>query len=228
MKKLLTTIGVKKKLITIAGILLLGAVGFAFRDLRYFSPEDIFRFLELNPFIAPLAFITIFVLMTLLALPTLPLNIGAGFLWGPFLGGFYTVLAASLGAGIAFCLARYLAGDFLYGRFRKLRWFSLVDQVDRSGWKVIAFTRLNPIFPTAILNYLFGLTAIKFWPYYFSTVIFISPMVMIFAYLGDSAGGIVLRDADYQYTQTIFGISAALTMLLLLYFGFKRFLAGRH
>ena len=217
----------RKRFIAAVGILILAATGFALKEAGYLAPETIFSFLNAHPILAPAAFVALFVVMTLLVLPTLPLNLGAGFLWGPYWGGFYTVVGASLGAAIAFLVSRYLAAELLNRHFRHRTWIWLLEQVRQQDWKVVAFTRINPIFPTAPLNYFFGLTTIKFWPYLLATVLFIAPMAVLFAYLGDSVGGFVLRGNAYQFVQNILGASAAITMLILLRFGLKRLLKGR-
>lgn len=212
----------RKRFIAAVGILLLATTGVLLKEAGYLAPEIFFGFLNAHPMLAPIAFVALFVLMTLLLLPTLPLNLGAGFLWGPYLGGFYTVVGASLGAAIAFLVSRHFAAELLNRYFRHRTWIWLMEQVHKQDWKVVAFTRINPIFPTALLNYFFGLTPIRFGSYLATTVVFIAPMALVFAYLGDSVGGFLLRGNAYQFAQNILGASAAITIILLLRFGLKR------
>ena len=227
---ILATIGriVRRKRFFFAlGILILAAGGLALKEAGYLAPETVFVFLDAHPLLAPLAFIGLLVIMTLLLLPTLPLNLGAGFLWGPYLGGFYTVAGASIGAAIAFLVSRYLAAELVNRHFRHRTWIWLLEQVRQQDWKVVAFTRINPIFPTAPLNYFFGLTSIPFWSYLLATIVFIAPMAILFAYLGDSVGGFLLRGDAYQFVQNILGASATISVLIALRFGLKRLLKDR-
>jgi uncharacterized membrane protein YdjX (TVP38/TMEM64 family) len=217
----------RKRFIFAVGILVLATAGLALKEAGYLAPETVFGFLDAHPLLAPLAFIVLLVAMTLLLLPTLPLNLGAGFLWGPYLGGFYTVTGASIGAAIAFLVSRYLAAELVNRHFRHRTWIWLLEQVRQQDWKVVAFTRINPIFPTAPLNYFFGLTSIPFWSYLLATVVFIAPMAVLFAYLGDSVGGFLLRGDDYQFVQNILGASATITVLFALRFGLKHLLESR-
>lgn len=217
----------RKRFIVAVGILILAATGFALKEAGYLAPETIFSFLNAHPILAPAAFVALFVVMTLLMLPTLPLNLGAGFLWGPYWGGFYTVVGASLGAAIAFLVSRYLAAELLNRHFRHRTWIWLLEQVRQQDWKVVAFTRINPIFPTAPLNYFFGLTTIRFWPYLLATMVFIAPMAVLFSYLGDSLGSFVLSGDAYHFVRSILGASAAISILVVLRFGMKRFLKGQ-
>lgn len=214
----------RKRFIATVGILILAAIGFTIDEAGYLDLATIFNFLRAHPILAPVAFIALSFIMTLLMLPTLPLNLGAGFLWGPYFGGLYTLVGASLGAAIAFLISRHLAAELLNRHFRHRTWIWLLEQVRQQDWKVVAFTRINPIFPTAPLNYFFGLTTIKFWPYLIATVVFIAPMVVLFAHLGDAVGGFVLRGSAHQFVQNILGVSAAISMLVLLRVALKRLL----
>lgn len=217
----------RKRFIVACGLLLLAVVGVLLKQAGYLAPEAIFGFLDSHPLLAPLAFLGLLVAMTLLLLPTLPLNLGAGFLWGPYWGGLYTVAGASIGAALAFLISRYLAVDLVNRHFKHRTLVWLLEEVRRQNWKVVAFTRINPIFPTAPLNYFFGLTSIPFWPYLLATVVFIAPMAFLFAYLGDSVGGFLLRGDAYRFVQNILGASAAITVLLGLRFALKRLFKGR-
>ncbi len=216
----------RKRFVFAVGILGLAVAGLALKRAGYLAPETVFGFLDAHPFLAPFAFLVLFVAMTLLLLPTLPLNLGAGFLWGPYWGGLYTVTGASIGAALAFLISRYLAAELVDRHFRHRTWVWLLEQVRQQNWKVVAFTRINPIFPTAPLNYFFGLTQIPFWSYLMATAIFIAPFAFLFAYLGDSVGGFLLRGDAYQFVQNILGASAAITTLFALRLALKHLLKG--
>ncbi|MBV9488478.1 MAG: VTT domain-containing protein [Verrucomicrobia bacterium] len=97
----------------------------------------------------------------LLLLPGGVLSIGGGFFFGLW-WGFAIVLSGNLlGAATAFIIARRL------GRQRIERWllnnrrFRLLDRaIDRHGWKIIVLSQLNPLAPSSLLNYLYGLTRV--------------------------------------------------------------------
>lgn len=217
----------RKRFLVVAGLLMLAAAGFRLKEAGYLAPEAVFGFLDAHPFLAPVAFLALFVVMTLLLLPTLPLNLGAGFLWGPYWGGLYTVVGAAVGASLAFLISRYLAADFANRHFRHRTWLWLLKEVQEQNWKIVGFTRINPIFPTAPLNYFYGLTSIPFWSYLLATVIFIAPMAFLFAYLGESVGGFLLRGDAQQFVKNLLGASAAITVLFALRYGLKRLLKDR-
>jgi uncharacterized membrane protein YdjX (TVP38/TMEM64 family) len=83
--------------------------------------------------------------------------------------------------------------DFVRLKISNERWHWLQDKVNQHGWKAIAFTRLIPVFPFNLLNYLFGLTPIAFGQYLWSTFVFMLPACIAFVAFGSSLGELILR-----------------------------------
>ncbi len=198
-------------------VILLILIAFYLRQSGYISQEGIFSFLERDRILSPLIFILLYAIMPSLFLPTLPLSIGSGFLWGPILGVVFSIIGATLGACLPFLIARYIVGRQLLLGARFLPWKWVLEQVDKNSWKVVAFTRLNPIFPSNILSYLFGLTSISFVRYAWSTCLFMIPLNILFVSLGSAFGSFV-RFGDMQGVMICMAI-ALVTLILL--FGLK-------
>jgi uncharacterized membrane protein YdjX (TVP38/TMEM64 family) len=131
----------------------------------------------------PLVFIGIYALATVLFLPGSVLTLAGGALFGPLWGTLYNLLGATLGAGLAFLVARYLAGDWVQARAKGLL-ARLVQGVEAEGWRFVAFTRLVPLFPFNLLNYALGITRIPFLPYLLATLVFMLPGAVAYTYLG--------------------------------------------
>ena len=112
---------------------------------------------------APLLFMLIYALAAVLFLPGSVLTLAGGALFGPVLGTFYNLTGATLGATLAFLIARYLASDWVAkkagGRVKQL-----INGVENEGWRFVAFVRLVPLFPFNLLNYALGLTRLKLQP----------------------------------------------------------------
>src|SRR3989344_6476566 len=85
----------------------------------------------------PLVFMGIYALGTVLFLPGSVLTLAGGALFGPVAGTFYSLTGATLGAVLAFLIARYLAQDWV-ARKASGRMKQLLDGVDAEGWKVPA------------------------------------------------------------------------------------------
>jgi uncharacterized membrane protein YdjX (TVP38/TMEM64 family) len=100
--------------------------------------------------------------------------------------GFLTAQAgATLGAGLAFLVSRYLA------RRRVARWVSskpafaaVDDAIGSEGWKIVLLTRCCPLFPYIFQNYAFGLTRVSFSHYALGSFLGLVPTTLAFAYLG--------------------------------------------
>jgi uncharacterized membrane protein YdjX (TVP38/TMEM64 family)/rhodanese-related sulfurtransferase len=133
--------------------------------------------------VAPLMFILIYALAAVLFLPGSALTLAGGALFGPVLGTFYNLTGATLGATLAFLIARYLAADWVTnktgGRVKQL-----INGVEGEGWRFVAFVRLVPLFPFNLLNYALGLTRLRLLHYILATSLFMLPGTIAFTYLG--------------------------------------------
>ena len=56
--------------------------------------------------------------------------------------------------------------------------------MERDAWKIIFLSQLHPLFPTSLLNYLYGLTRIRFGVYMLWTTIGRAPGLFLYTYLG--------------------------------------------
>lgn len=131
----------------------------------------------------PLVFMAIYAIGTLLFLPGAVLTLAGGALFGPIAGTFYNLTGATVGATLAFLVARYLASDYITqrvgGRARQL-----IEGVEAEGWRFIAFVRLVPLFPFNVLNYALGLTRIKLSHYIITSYIAMLPGALAYTWLG--------------------------------------------
>ncbi len=133
---------------------------------------------------APALFIVVYAIATVFMIPGSALTLAGGALFGPLLGAACNLGGASLGAGLAFLVARYLGADWVERKTRGGRLQRLREGVEAEGWRFVAFTRLVPLFPFVLLNYAFGLTRIRFWHYLLATAICMLPAAFAFTYLG--------------------------------------------
>jgi uncharacterized membrane protein YdjX (TVP38/TMEM64 family) len=132
------------------------------------------------------AYILLYTIAPSLFLPGLPITIVGGILFGPLWGVVYTITGATAGACLAFLISRYVARDWIQSRLTGPRWRQLDKNVEKIGWKIVAFTRLVPLFPFNLLNYAFGLTPISFLPYAVTTFICMLPACIAFIVFSSS------------------------------------------
>jgi len=131
----------------------------------------------------PLLFILIYALAAVFFLPGSVLTLAGGALFGPVWGTVYNLAGATIGATLAFLVARYLASEWVEqktgGRLKQLK-----NGVEGEGWRFVAFVRLVPLFPFNLLNYALGLTRIKLSHYVIATFVCMAPAGFAYTYLG--------------------------------------------
>ena len=136
---------------------------------RHVSPDTLGQLVDwlqgLGP-LGPVVYGLAYFALELVAVPALPLTVGAGYLFGVTRGSAVVSVAATSAAAASFLLARYGARDFIQGLARRYPKFRAVDRaVGREGFKFVLLLRLSPLLPFALSNYLYGLTSVKFAPY---------------------------------------------------------------
>jgi uncharacterized membrane protein YdjX (TVP38/TMEM64 family) len=139
--------------------------------------------------------------------PLSPLAMGAGAIFG-FWGGFLAITLGTNGASaLNFLIARYVARKPISRRLANHEKFRVIDAaVGREGWKIIALLRLCPL-PFGLANYCYGLTAIRFWPYFIATFFAIIPANCFFVWLGASTHAFVEdRNAKHPGHMIILGV----------------------
>jgi uncharacterized membrane protein YdjX (TVP38/TMEM64 family) len=131
----------------------------------------------------PVLFMAIYALATVLFLPGSVLTLAGGALFGPVWGTLWNLTGATVGAALAFLVARYLGADWVARRAGP-RLSRLNQGVSAEGWRFVAFVRLVPIFPFNLLNYALGLTRIPFLAYVVASWIFMLPGTVAYTWLG--------------------------------------------
>ena len=138
--------------------------------------------------LAPIAFILIYIVSCVMAVPASILTLGGGFLFGFGWGITYVLIGAILGAVASFLVGRYLARDWVARKVENNAKFKAIDEaIAREGWRIVLLARLAPIFPYAVLNYGFALTRVSLVHYALATAIGIVPAMFAFVYFGSLA-----------------------------------------
>ena len=170
----------------IALALLLTGLAFALRSLPVrASLERATLWIESLGWWAPATFVLIYVACALLLVPRAVLTVGAGFLFGPLWGLLWALLAINLGAHLAFLSGRHLARAAVERRTHDHgRLQALDDAVSGGGWRIVALTRLSPVFPYSFLNYAYGLTRVGWSDFAFGSLAGMFPGTLLLVILG--------------------------------------------
>jgi len=131
-----------------------------------------------------LLFVAIYIVGAVVLAPEALLTILAGFAYGAW-GLPVVLVAATIGASLAFLIARYLARDRVRALVAERRNLAAIDRaVAADGWKIVALLRLSPLVPFNLQNYLFGVTAIPFAHFACATFLGIIPGTVLYLYIG--------------------------------------------
>lgn len=164
-------------------VFLIAGIAAAITYRKQFDVDVLADWLAGAGVMAPLLFIGIYVISTVLFLPGAVLTIAGGVLFGPAWGTFYNLTGATIGATMAFLIARYFTSDLVCRKTGG--WLrQLVEGVEAEGWRFVAFVRLVPLFPFNLLNYALGLTRIRLFHYVVTSYICMLPGAVAYTYLG--------------------------------------------
>lgn len=115
------------------------------------------------------------------------MTLGAGFLFGIVNGSITISIASTSGAALAFLIGRTVARGWVESKARANPKFNAIDTaVRKNGIKIVLLTRLSPVFPFTLLNYLFGVTRIAFWEYVLASWIGMLPGTIMYIYFGSA------------------------------------------
>lgn len=174
---------VKKKTIFFVVILSLVATGLVVYFLGGISPDTLQIWLGQTGVWTPLIYIVIYVLATVLILPSTALNLTGGAIFGPWLGTLWTSIAAIIAAVVSFTFTRTVGREMVAARLGgKLQ--SMDDRFQQGGLFYMFAIRLLPIIPYGLVNFTAGLTSIRFRDYFLGTLLGTVPGILPFVLLG--------------------------------------------
>lgn len=160
-----------------------------------------------------LAFIVIYILASVLFISGAALTLGAGALFGVVQGSILVSVASTLAAACSFLVGRYIARGWVAKQIENQPRFKAIDKaVAQEAWKIVALTRLSPIFPFVFLNYAFGVTKVSFGEYVLASWIGMMPGTVMYVYFG--AAGKAAATAATEGTQSLLKTSLFLVGLV--------------
>ena len=122
---------------------------------------------------------------TVLFLPGGVLSLGGGFFFGLWWGTVLVLLGNLLGAAVAFWVGQRLGRRFVREKILcDDRWAALDRAIARRGPRIIFFSQLNPLFPTSLFNYLYGITKVGFWECMKWVALGRLPGIFLYCYFG--------------------------------------------
>jgi len=162
-------------------------------------------------FWGPLVFAAAYAVAVVLFVPGSALTLAAGALFGVGQGLLVAFTAATVGASVAFLVARYVARSAIEEKVAGNERFAAIDRaVGREGRKIVLLLRLSPVFPFSFLNYALGLTRVAFVDYVVACVGML-PGTLLYVYYG-SVLGLAARAAGGAAPERGLGYYAVLAL----------------
>ncbi|MGH1479301.1 MAG: TVP38/TMEM64 family protein [Geminicoccales bacterium] len=116
-------------------------------------------------------------------LPSAPIALSAGAVYGHFWGALYVLAGSEIGALGAFLLARFLGFEALQARFGAALNQGLFGSQNALMWTVF-ISRLMPFISFDIVSYAAGLTRLTLWRFALATLAGIVPASFLLAHFG--------------------------------------------
>lgn len=163
----------------------------------------------------PIVYVLIYTAAVVAALPSTLFAFAAGVLFGTVTGVIVSNLGATLGACLAFLAGRSFARDAVKRMVGKHPQFKKLDEwTAKNGDWIVILTRLFPLLPFNLLNYAFGLTRIRFWPYAFWTWLCMIPATIIYVGGADAFHqGLAQGKVPWGLVGAIVGLVVGLVLL---------------
>ena len=140
------------------------------------------------------AFILASALLTCALFPGPLLAGAAGLLFGTALGTPVAIAAATLGAVLAFCIARFVAHDAVQTLTGE-RLAPVQEWIERRGFWAVLYARIAPGVPYSFVNYAAGLTRVSLPAFAAATAIGCAPRAFAYTALGGSLDDLTSPEA---------------------------------
>jgi len=168
--------------------------GLAIYLLGGIDPNQLQGWLTQEGIWAPIIYIVLYTVATVLVLPSTALNLTSGAIFGPWLGTLWTSIAAVIAAVVAFAFTRTVGREMVAQKLAG-RWQAMDAEMHQGGLFYMFALRLLPIIPYGLVNFAAGLTSIRFQDYLLATILGTIPGVLPFVMLG-SFGLRAMRTGD--------------------------------
>lgn len=165
----------------------------------------IYKYVEDNYLLSSLAYIFFLIASIVVAPISSPIFLISGWMFHPLLATFYNIAGWSIGAGIAFKIAKYFGRPMIlkFISLKKLDYYESILPKNLEFWWIVLFRMITPV---DILSYALGIFSnISFSRYMLATIIGITPFSIIFAY----GGNIILKE---RYSTLVFLLILAIAI----------------
>jgi uncharacterized membrane protein YdjX (TVP38/TMEM64 family) len=182
----------KKTKIGLLIVIILFVIAFFLFDIQQYAKLDyikaeqqnIFEYYKQNVFFIMVLFVFLYILVTALSLPVATvLTLLGGALFGFSTGLIIVSFASTIGATLAFMMARFLAQDYVQKNYEN-QLYKINKKFESEGAFYLFALRLVPLFPFFIINVVMALMPIKPWTFYWISQLGMLPGTIVYVYAG--------------------------------------------
>ncbi len=198
-------------LIVLAGVIVLI---FAMGWNRYLSLDTLrdhgaqfHAFKDAHYILCLLILMAVFAVLTASVVPgVFFVTITAGYLFGPWVGGVSTSIAATVGALIVYAVARSALGEALRRKAERDKGMmqKVCNAIDKDTFWYVLASRLAVVVPFHMINVAAGIMAVRLGPYTVATVIGLLPAHIIYCWIGARLNELLKTNPNPDF-QALFG-----------------------
>ena len=179
----------RRVLWTVAAVLALAAAGWLLPVKQWLGAA--LTWAAAHPEPSALVFIALYVLATVCLVPGLILTLAGGAIFGLARGVALVSAGSVLGASAAFFIGRTLAREWTRQRIAAWPRFRALDgALGEHGFSIVLLTRLSPLLPFNLLNYAYGITAVRPRDYIVASWLGMLPATVLYVYAGSAAASL--------------------------------------
>jgi len=155
-----------------------------------------------NYVVSLLALMLLFAVLTASVVPgVFFVTITAGYLFGPWVGGVSTSIAATAGALAVYGVTRTALGEALRRKAERDAGLmqAVCTAIDRNTFWYVLGARLAVVVPFHMINVAAGMMAVRLGPYSLATVIGLLPAHIIYCWIGARLNALLAADPDPDF-----------------------------
>lgn len=177
------------------------------------QPDAIRAAIETHSAIAPLLFLLLHVVASLLFVPRTLMGLVAGGVFDFWWGLIWAATGSVLGAVAGFLIARYVnSGMIDLESLPKLG--PVLQRAEAGGWRAVTMLRLIPVIPHSFSNYALGLTRLSLGGYALGSLLGQLPMTIAYVSFGAAGERAVAGNHDWLLPAIVGAVALAASILL--------------
>lgn len=142
-----------------------------------------------NPVPGTLVYVAVFAVASVFLVPGSWIAMAGGYLYGLETGAALAIAGGGAGATAAFLNARTLARGWALGMMQSRPDLLALDRaLGEETFLLVLLSRLSLLIPYNLLNYFYGVTAVRAVPYAIASAIGLIPAMIFYTYVGTLAG----------------------------------------